>query len=849
MLFPSLILRPALRRRVILLLNVATVALGVAVYLAIQIANHSAFQAFSAGIDVVAGKSHLEIRDGDVGVDEEMLPVVAALPGVEAVTPVCEGYMTLPDFPGEYLRVLGLDPFTGDAFQTAKLLPDGGFQPEAWLSERDSVFLSRRLAELLGVATGGSLRVQLDGRTESVRVGGLLEEDESASGEGTPERVGAMDIGWFQELFRSTGKVSAIQVRLEDPTRIETMRDTIQETLTGTAVVEAPSRRAVQVQRMLEGFQLNITALSMVSILVGIFLIYNTISASVVRRRREIGILRSVGASRRQIMGLFLGEGLLMGVVGTVIGIGLGVALGSALLGQVAQTVSTHYILISIDQSFIDATHVGQAAAYGIVASLLGAWMPAWEASRVDPVAVMHPGRMFESPRTRKWLWFLFGLAGLALVIVSARIALHSGPPQWSFGSCFFLLAGFSLMTPVLSLGMARAATWGFTAAGAVLARIAGENFQRSLHRTAPTVAALMVSVAMVVGVSAMVASFRSSVDQWVGRAMVADLYVAPAANEILGMRAFMPNEIRSYLEGRPDVAETETYLETEVPLADGNTYPLAVVDSRNRGNIVYLEHAGPDDAYLEEDNVIVSENFARRYGAKTGDILELPSAAGVVAVTITGVFRDYSDDRGRIFMTRRNYDRHWDEPRYHSLAVYLKPEDLSRALPMGDEIRARFGASGEFSIFTNASIRKKIFEVFDQTFAITYVLRTIAVIVAVFGIMLTLTTLVMERGREIALFRALGAGQGQVCGTYLAEAGLIGLIGSLLGSACGLLLAIILSRVVNVAFFNWTIDFSVPWSELRWVPVWVTAVALLAGLYPSLGAARREVAGALRVE
>ena len=330
---------------------------------------------------------------------------------------------------------------------------------------------------------------------------------------------------------------------------------------------------------------------------------------------------------------------------------------------------------------------------------------------------------------------------------------------------------------------------------------------------------------------------------------MVADLYVAPAANEILGMRAFMPVEVRAYLDGLPEVEETETYLETEVSLTDGVTYPLAVVDSRNRGNVVYLDREGPEDAFLGEDKVIVSENFARRYGAKTGDVLALPSPGGAVSVAITGVFRDYSDDRGRIFMTRRNFDRHWKEPRYQSLAVYLKPEAAGRALPMVEEIRAQFGRDGEFSIFTNSTIRKKIFEVFDQTFAITYVLRTIAVVVAVFGIFLTLTTLVMERKREIALLRALGADKWQVARMYLAEAGLIGFLGGLLGAACGLLLAVILSMVVNVAFFRWTIDFSIPWGELSWVPVWVTLVAVLAGLWPALGAARSEVAGALRVE
>ena len=244
-----------------------------------------------------------------------------------------------------------------------------------------------------------------------------------------------------------------------------------------------------------------------------------------------------------------------------------------------------------------------------------------------------------------------------------------------------------------------------------------------------------------------------------------------------------------------------------------------------------------------------ISENFAGRFDLREGDSLPLPTAQGEVAFTIAGVFHDYSEDRGRVFITRENYDRHWPEKRYHSVAVYLKPEHRGDATELAEAIRKKFGALGEYSIFTNATIRDKIFEVFDQTFAITYVLRTIAIAVAVIGIVLTLTTLTSERSREIGVLRAVGASRGQVCGTYLTEASLIGLFASTIGLVCGVLLAMILTWVVNRAFFQWTIHFEIPWSEIAWTPLWVTAVALAAGIFPSLRAGSQPIARAVRTE
>lgn len=847
------IIRYALRHKVIALLNVLSVALGVAVYLAIQTANFSANSAFQAGVDLVAGKSQLEIRPlvKSEGVDDSLLPQVVEFPGIKGATPVVEGYVTLPGKEGEYLRIVGVDPFSNTDFRTGELgITSQGYQTNlnGWLARPNFLALSTEFCERNGLAQGDRFELLVNGETVMATVGFVVNRDTSRDGY-VSTRVAAMDIGWAQELLGTSGTLTSIQLVLDDPSTMQETIAALEEMLPDSVAVATPQQRSLQVQLMLEGFQLNLRALSMVSLLVGVFLIYNTVSASVVRRRKEIGTLRSMGASSTQVLGMFLIEAIVVGLIGVTLGVFGGILLARSLLDAMSQVVSTHYILVSIEQPFFSPRRIAEASIAGFATVILGAWLPAREAARIQPVDALRNPRLFETKSPRALRLFLIGGVSVALAGTLAWLALITGPAWFSFASCFFLMAGFSLIMPQLALVIGRLARrW---VGGQIIARLSTEDFVRSLNRTAVTSAALMAAIAMMIGVAVMITSFRDTLVAWIDRTVIADVYIAPAANEVIGIQAFLPESLRTELLAAPEVQAVDRFRDYQVVM-DDQPANLGIVDGTNRRNLAFT---GGDDLektkrFFDQDHVIVSEILAARRGLNPGDHVSLRTPAGPKKFTVAGVYYDYADSQGRLMMTRKNFDSYWDDQRFHSIGVFLNQGVADTAVQeLIDKIRASHSGDNELAIYSNRALRQRALEIFDQTFAITHVLRLIAIVVAALGIVLSLTTLVMERAREIALYRSLGATPRQVILLFLGEGALLGLASSIAGVVCGVLLSMILTWVVNKAFFGWTIDFRIPFSELIWTPVWVIPVAILAAFFPAWKAGKVQLSEALRTE
>ncbi|MEI9898475.1 MAG: FtsX-like permease family protein [Chthoniobacter sp.] len=444
------VVRHLQRHRLLAALNVLSVALGVAVYLAIQIANHSAHRSFAAGIDLVAGKAQLEVR-GDV--DETLWPVLARQPGVKAVTGLVEGKMTFPDWPGEYLQVLGVDLFSGEPFRAFELNQQGNRPPlEHWMGEGGQVAVQPGFAARHGIQLGDKMRALVNSEIRTATVAAFLDgQDEAAA---MPANFAVMDIGWAQELFARQGHLSALQLLLDDSRQAATVAAQLDRLLPPNLHAEAPRQRSYQIESMLAAFQLNLTALSMVSLLVGVFLVYNTISASVARRRVEIGILRSMGATRWEVRGLFLGEAGIFGCLGVAVGMVGGVLLARVLTGAVAKTVTSLYVLLSIDRTWLDPWQFALAAFFGLATVIVGAWLPAAEAARVDPVHALSLGAHAEGAVVRAPRHAWLGLGVLAVAALAGWRALHGGHPAWSFAAAFCVLAAFALFAPL--------ATWSF---------------------------------------------------------------------------------------------------------------------------------------------------------------------------------------------------------------------------------------------------------------------------------------------------------------------------------------------------------------------------------------------------
>ena len=832
-LFWRQIVRPWAAHPLLPLLNILGIAIGVAVFLSIQMANRGALASFQNAVGLVAGRANLEIR-GDL--PEEIFPLVAKTPGVSSATPLVEGIATLPDAPGDYLRILGVDPFTGSNLRVFELIDPAGapLDLEMWLREPDVIALppGRELPE--------EFRVLAAGRSVTLRHGFDLKTDDAAVA--SDPRIAAMDIGWAQQLLDLGGRLTSIQIRVEDPLALDAVMEALRKIAPPDALIGPPARRGAETELMLAAFQLNLTALSLVSMVVGVYLIYNSLSAAVVRRRHEIGILRANGATKLEVMALFLGEGLCCGFLGTLLGLALAGPLAAILAAPVSQTVSSLYALVTIERPVLTPGQVLLAFAVGLGASLIAAWRPASEAAACDPALVIRPGSQGDSfsHESRHW-----GTWGLVCLILSAGLswgALHGGGKFLAFASVALLVAGFSLLVPAmvnLFVHLVHGPGW--------MVRLAAQHLGRSLHRNAVTIAALAVAVAMTVSVSVMIHSFRASVTSWLGNTLVADLFIAPAANEITGLQSFLPSASVAWVQRDPRLKELATFREMPVPWGEKSAN-LAIIEGSARGELDFI--AGPPDAralFHQPGMVAVSESFASRHGTKPGDVLDFSSPKGPAAFRVVGVIKDFTRDSGLVMIDRANFRQFWSDERLHSLSISLRDPDTSAAF--AEDFRANFGRAGELSIYTNSDLRRRVMEIFDQTFAITSVLRAIAVVVAIAGVLLSLTTLVVEREREIGILRSQGASCGQVRGLILSEAAMIGLLAAIVGLLCGASMAMVLTWVINKAFFGWTIELRYPLGVLLSTPLWIIPAAVFAAWLPARRASLIPPARALRFE
>ena len=843
-------LRPLFRNPRASFLSVASIALGVAVFLAITIANRGAMESFHEAFAEITGRADLEIW-GDL--PEALFLKVSHCQGVAAATPLIEGMVTLPDYPGESLHLVGIDPFTA----TGVLTMDPGIEAlrtgstkgglDEWLKGEDLAvspdFLRRHRLNL-----GETIRAMGPGAPRRIRIG--FEMHDPTTSTATDGRVAAVDIAAAQEWIGTPGHLTAILLRLNDRSQQETVITRLRKLLPETVTIEPPARRTRQVDAMLSSFRMNLSALSLISLMVGMFFVGNAAAAAVIRTRVSLGILRAMGVGRRMILGMVLGVSLFWGVVGGLLGVAMAPILASILAAPIAQTVTALYLPVEPSIRLPTFWEGVAGVVAGVGASVLAAWFPARLASGVNPVQVLHPGTAPEVfPMPTGWL-AMAGIVAMAATPLFSIGALHGGSPLLGFVAAFLVLVGFSLCVPWITAQMARAGSRFFP--GGPICRLALEQSLRSMYRTAPTIAALAAAVSMMVGISVMIHSFRGSVVAWVGRTLAADLFIAPASNELIGPVHTLPQGAARWWETRPGVRAVGTFREFEARTGQAAAVTLGVIGNPARGAIDFLHGDGEKKtkALVKGEGVAVSESLARRLHIGPGGSLTIVTPVGTHTLQVIDIYRDYTRDRGIAMIGADLFRRLWGEQGVQSLSVEFTPGTTQREM---DQERSRFmdvfGGREAFACYSNRMLKGRILEIFNQTFAVTGVLRTISIAVAIGGVMLTLGMIVLEQTRDIGVLRAMGASARQIIQMMMAEAALIGMIASVVGVFSGSALGVVLTWVINKAFFGWSIDLSYPLWELMSVPCWMTVAALLAGAAPAIRAAAISPAAALRME
>jgi len=844
-------IRPLLLNPRPALLGILSVALGVTVFLAITIANRSAVASFHRAFAMITGNADLEIRGQ---IDERMLPAVISCKGVSAATPIIEGMVTLTDWPGESLHLVGIDPFT--ATELLPMRPEMNDRPGglgSWLHAEGDLAVSSRFLERHRMQPGGTVRLQGPAAPRFLRAAYVIRSDDPATD--IDDRVAALDLAEAQEWLGEPGRLSAILIKLSSPAEKFRVTERLKPLFPDDVTIEPPARRTRQVDIMLSAFRLNLSALSLVSLMVGMFFVGNSAAAAVVRRRVMLGILRAVGTPRGFILGMVLAEAGLCGIVGSLLGVLASPGLAGLLAAPVARTITALYLPVDAHGGWPTLAEALAGVGAGLIASLVAAWIPARQASGVDPTRVLHPGAAPEIFPTPAGRLALMGLGSILLAVLCSICALNSGPAVLGFGAAFLVLAGTSLMVPLVTSAFAqclRTSLQRGRLSRLAIARISLEQTMRSLHRTAPTIAALAAAAAMTVGISVMIHSFRGSVIAWTGRTLTADLFIAPAANELLGLHHTLPEKAAVWWKNQPSVAAVGTFREMEARTPKGDPVTLGVVSGPARGSIDFLhgEVAKKTAALERGEGIAISESLGQRMKLRPGDSLRIAGPHGMITLPILDLYRDYTRDRGIAMIGAGWFAKIWGDRRVHSLAVEFKPGTTPGAQEATTtNFLSAFGGKEAFICYRNAALKERILQIFNQTFAVTAVLKIISIVVAVGGVMLTLGILVLERSRDIGVLKAMGASRGQIARVVLVEAGLIGILSSLIGIGSGAGLALVLTWVINKAFFGWSIDLGYPWWEMMFLPVWMTAAAVAAGLLPSIRASKTPPAAALRME
>ena len=826
------------------LLAVIGIALGVAVVVAIELASASASRALALSVEAVSGRATHQVTGGPSGLDEALYRRLRVEAGVRAAAPVVEGHVGLPDAPGRSLLLLGVDPFAEAPFRA---YVGSRLDLRAFLTEPGTGLLTARTARELGLARGDALRVRAGGRLHRVRVIGWLEGGAGPQA-GALDGLLVTDVATAQEVVGRPGSLHRIDLVVPPGAAGARLLAAVAAALPPGAALELAAARGGFAEPVTRAFHLNLGALSLLALVVGMFLIYNTASFAVVRRRAVIGRLRALGVTRFEILALLLLEAALVGLAATGLGLALGALLARGLIGLVTRTINDLYFVVTVRDLALDPGVLARGALLGLGATLAAALAPALEATTAPPGAVWTRASL--EARHRRGVPRA-ALSGLGVLLAGAALlAWPRAGLAASHGGLFAVLLGAALATPAVTVGLMRVADPVARRLGGAVGALAVRGVTASLSRTGVAVAALMVALAATVGISVMVASFRGTVARWLETTLVADVYVsAPALGEGRADSSLAPDVV-ARLRAAPGVTAAATYRGVRVKAAGAPVQLLAVEPAPASARQLRFLAGAPEAAWRAfetEGAVLVSEPLAYRRGLGVGSRLELGTDRGPRAFRVAGVFADYGSDQGVAMLSRRAYEAAWDDRGVSSLGLFAAPGiDLARLVT---ELRARAGPDEALLIRDHRALRQASLEVFDRTFAITEVLRRLGIAVAFVGVLSALMALQLERVRELAVLRAQGLSRGQLWGLVTGQTGLLGLSAGLVAVPVGVAVALILVHIVNRRSFGWTLEAEISPGVLAGAVALAVGAALLAGVYPALRMAGASPAAGLREE
>jgi putative ABC transport system permease protein len=810
-------------------LAVLGIALGVGVFVGVSLANDAAARAFDVAASRIRGPITHRIVPLDGAIDEGVYRELVLRYGIAAATPIVEADVGIAGRPGLRVPLVGLDLLQAGTLSVAG--PGAGLSLARLIVEPGTVLVSEALAKELGIDDDAPLTLLVRGRETTVRVIGR-----APNGAGVEQEPPILaDIATAQELLGYRGHLDRIDLRLTD----SQARELAEAPPSNALLVPAEAERS-SFRELTAAFRTNLTALGLLALVVGAFLIYGTMAFAVLQRTSTLGVLRALGVSRGEIMRCVLSEAGAIAAIATALGLVLGHALAIGLVELVLRTIGDLSFGRAVDARDPSPWIYAQGAVLGFGATLLAAAKPAFDAARTAPAVALRRAAL----ERRAQAGAKRGVQAAVALLVASGATLAFGPSQLyvAFAALFGVLAAGALLTPMMTVALMRVIDRMVGRRLGLPVSLAIRGVNASLSRTGVATAALAIAVATVNGVGLMIVSFRASLDAWLDTTLTADVYISAADDA--GLAEAVESGKLIEIPGVEGLALTRARV---LPTSRGDLAVRAVVPGPHGFGLSVV--AGEPEAALAElaagRAALVSERLLLARQLVVGGELELPSPSGVVRLPIAGAFRDFNTGEPSVVMALSRYRSEWRDTALTGVGLDL----AAGADPAAVETAVRSLLPDAIRVRGSTAIKRVSLEIFDRTFKVTEVLRVLAGIVAFLGILSALLAIELERARELSVLRTVGFTPRSLGATLLTQTGLLGLAAGLAAIPIGTALALLLVDVINRRSFGWSMDFVVTPGTLTAGLSLAVAAALLAGVYPSWRASRIELGAALREE
>lgn len=846
------------------LLTAVGIALGVAAVLAVGGVNAALHAGFARMVDAVSGKMSLTVTGGPTGVTDTLLDTVRAVPGVAHASPLIERFSRTPD--GRPVMVLAFDVINDrDAREvvTDKTTSDALEDPVLFLNTIEAVLVPKPLAERQGWKEGDTFTLMTARGRKSFKVFGFIEPRGPATMFGGD--VLLMNVDAAQVHFERPGVYDRIDIVAAPGVPTEELRARVQRATGPTVTVERPDQRNESAEKMIAHFRRGLNAVGFLVLIVGGFLIFNTVYTTVLQRRREIGLLRCQGVTRAQVITLFVTEGVILGIAGVALGLLLGFRLAEHVLSIFTAAISSLYVVISVDRMEFPPWLVFGSAGMGVGVSLVGSLYPAWAAARLTPLETLRRNTGSGDAKDVRRFTALDAVmlaSGVVVTIAGFTVPQIKDDVIGVFTSIFGVLVAVVAITPAL-VGRTldayvRAGSLGMPGTG----RLAAENIRRDLRRYGMTVAAFALSIALAVDVYIFIDSMKSSVEDWLSGVIVADLYATPSAAFAQNLSTPVSEDVAGDIAAVPGVDRVVPVRMMLTPFCDsrvkivaadfahappGRNGPAEADRKYVRGN-----PAKARAAMYEGKAVLISDNLATRCGLRDAESITLATPRGPVDFAISGIIVSFVHDQGAIFMDRGLYKTVFADKLVGTFDIYLQ-DDVRGSPERIEDIRkaiiGRLGTTHDLNVLTSNQFFKEIMSAVNDLFGAVRALEAIALFIAVIGIVNTLMATVLDRTREIGVLRAVGATRVQIRTVFVTMAALMGVLGAFVGVAGGF--GVSLFHVKRLAIINtgWSIDIVADPGYVVQIVITALVVSMLAGVYPAERASRLALRDALAYE